>query len=250
MPKAPWRWIDRTEPFSALGAPSRPARFVVEQISDTEFRVPPGLGFQYNADGEPPIVVNPETLPKTDFASIPRFMAWLVSRHGRHTPAVLVHDRLVTRGMSFSERTQADRRFLEMMDDLDVPPVQSRLMWTAVTLVTRFEGTARTRLAIVAWGVMAAGGIGLLVWGVAARQPSMIVPALIGPAVGAALWGGQYWAGLVAGCALPPVALPALASLAGYWVYWGVEQAVRVGRRRLPQNQGAQLAGPIGYQGR
>ena len=52
-------------------------------------------------------------------------MSWFVSRYGRHTPAALVHDELVTDGMEFEARKRADRVFLQMLDDLDVPPCRA-----------------------------------------------------------------------------------------------------------------------------
>jgi hypothetical protein len=135
-----WSWLTATGRFSPLNEPGKPARFVVEQISDTTFRVPEGLGFQNNPPDGEAMTVTHDNLPSTDFASIPRYMSWFVSRHGRHTPAALVHDELVTDGMAFDARKRADRVFLQMLDDLDVPPVQSRVMWTAVTLATRVRG--------------------------------------------------------------------------------------------------------------
>ena len=250
MSKVPWRWLDHTEPFSAIGEVRKPAHFVVEQISDKDFRLPAGTGFQYNPDGEAPITVTPTTLPSTDFASIPRYMSWLVSRYGRHTPAALVHDRLVVDGMPFEDRKHADRRFLTMMDDLDVPPVLSRVMWSAVTLATRLGGPAAVRTGMVAWGAAALAGIGLLTDGIVAGHPGLIVVALVAPAPAALLWGNQFWAGLVGGYALPVVALPALASVLGYWAYWIIEQGVRIGRKGFAHNRGAELPRPIGYQGR
>ena len=245
-----WRWGEHTEPFSALREPDQPAHIVVEQIGDKDFRIPEHLGFQYNPVGEPPITVTCDSLPTTDFASIPRYMSWFVSRHGRHTPAALVHDPLVTAGMSFEDRKAADRRFLTMMDSLEVPPVQGRVMWAAVTLATRLHGTRTSKVGLALWAVIAAGGMVLLVWGAATVTPWMIAVALVAPAVAALLWGNQYRAGLIAGYALPIVALPALASLAGYWIYWLIEKAVKIIRARLPHNKDKALPEPIGYQGR
>jgi len=246
----PWAWLTHTDPFSALELRDNPASFVVEQITDKDFRIPSGLGFQYNRDGDDAITVTCDTLPCTDFASIPRYMSWFVSRHGRHTPAALVHDQLITDGMDFEERKRADRLFLEMMDDLEVPPVQSRVMWTAVTLATRLHGTLAAKAGIAAWAGVAAAGIILLVWGLVTVTPWMIVVALAGPAVAALLWGDQRRAGLIGGYALPVVALPALASLVGYWAYWIVEKSVKIVRQRQPAYQGERLPEPIGYQGR
>src|SRR5215213_7385289 len=100
-----WTWVTDTAPFSQLDDVQVPASFVVEQITDKEFRIPAGLGFQYNPSHDGAVIrVTPESLPTTDFASIPRYMAWFVSRHGRHTPAAFVHDQLVTPGMPFEDR--------------------------------------------------------------------------------------------------------------------------------------------------
>ncbi len=246
----PWSWLTATGPFSALNEPGKPASFVFEQIGDKDFRIPEGLGFQYNPRGEEAIAVTRDTLPSTDFASIPRYMSWFVSRYGRHTPAALVHDELVTDGMEFEARLRADRVFLQMLDDLDVPPVQSRVMWTAVTLATRFRGPLAAKVGVVLWAVLAAAGIGALVWGLVTLTPWLIVAALVAPAVAALLWGGQRAAGLIAGYALPVIAAPALVSLVGYWIYWAIEKGVKVIRQRKPENRGEQLPEPVGYQGR
>lgn len=245
----PWRWLTHTAPFSALDDVTVPASFVVEQIGDKDFRLPEGLGFQYNPDGREPIRVTSESLPQTDFASIPRFMSWLVGRHGRHTAAALVHDQLVVPGMFFEDRKRADLSFREMMDALEVPPVLSRVMWAAVTLATRL-GDRRARVGIYAWAASAIVGLGLLAAGAVNLEPWLVVVALVGPFAAAALWGSQYWAGVVAGLALPVVALPAAASLLGYWAYWFIERGVKAARQRFKANQAKELPAPVGYQGR
>jgi hypothetical protein len=245
-----WSWLTATGPFSPLREPGRPARFVFEQISDKNFRVPEGLGFQYNPPGGEAIAVTHDNLPSTDFASIPRYMSWFVSRYGRHTPAALVHDELVTDGMAFEARKHADRVFLQMLDDLEVPPVQSRVMWTAVTLATRSRGPLAAKAGVVLWALLAAIGVGALIWGLATLNPWLIVAALVAPAVAALLWGGQRSAGLIAGYALPVIAVPALASLGGYWIYWVIEKGVKLVRQRKPENRGEPLPEPVGYQGR
>jgi len=246
----PWTWLRATAPFSALNEPGTPASFVFEQISDKDFRIPEGLGFQYNPAGDEAIKVTRDSLPATDFASIPRYMSWFVSRYGRHTPAALVHDQLVTDGMEFEARKRADRVFLQMLDDLDVPPVQSRVMWTAVTLATRLHGPLAAKAGTAVWAVAAAAGIGFLVWGLVTLTLWIIVAALAGPAIAALLWGGQRSAGLIAGYALPVIAVPALASLVGYWIYWVIEKGVKVVRQRKPENRGEPLPEPASYQGR
>jgi hypothetical protein len=245
-----WEWRTHTEPFSALDDPAKPAHFVVEQISDKDFCVEGG-GFRYNPpDGGAPLDVTTASLPSTDFASIPRFLSWLVGRYGRHTPAALVHDLEVVPHMDFADRVAADRRFLEVMDEIGVPPVQGRLMWAAVSLATRKGGSLAAKAGIAVWAVAAAGGIVLLVAGATTGTPVLVGLALAGPALASPLWGAQWKAGLLGGYALPLIAVPALAALVGYVPYWALEKAVQVIRKQLPHNADKKLAEPIGYLGR
>jgi len=102
----------------------------------------------------------------------------------------------------------------------------------------------------VLWGALAAAGVGALVWGLVTLTLWLIVAALVAPAVAALVWGGQRSAGLIAGYALPVVAVPALVSLLGYWVYWVIEKGVKVVRQRKPENRGEPLPEPTSYQGR
>jgi hypothetical protein len=242
-----WAWTKRTGPFSAPGVPGSPARFVVEQTGDSCFAVV-APGFAYN--GELTVVVTPETLPETDFASIPRYLSWLVSRYGPHTPAALVHDQLVSGGMPYRERRAADDLFLTIMRQIDVPPVSARLMWAAVTLATRWRGGAARRASVIVWGLLAVVGIVALVAGLVTGTAALVVAALVGPAAGAVVWTDRYLAGLVAGYSLPVVVVPAAVALAGYAVYWAAERAVRAVRSVLPRYRGADLREPLPYQGR
>jgi hypothetical protein len=242
-----WNWRTHTTPFSAVGDEAAQAAFLLEQISDKTFAVA-GDGFQYNRAGDSAVVVTSASLPSTDFASIPRYMAWLLSRYGRHTPAALVHDQLVVKNMTFADRTAADRTFRDMLDDLNVPPVMSRVMWAAVTLATHMSCAKRTRIAMVLWFAVAAAGIALLVVGIATTTAWMIGVALLGPAIAAVLWGRQYNAGLVAGYALPVVVVPAGVSISGYWVYWVIEKATKLIRMVMPHNRGKSLPDPMSYQ--
>jgi hypothetical protein len=223
---AAWSWLTATAPFSARGDPTAPARFVVEQVGDSTFAIPDGQGFQFNAPDGTCIVVDPSTLPTTDFASIPPFMSWFVSRYGRHTPAALVHDQLVVDGMPSADRREADRRFLEMMDDLQVPPVRSRIMWTAVSLAT-LCGSWRGRIAVGLWFLCAAGGIALLVHGLVTATWVEVAIALVAQIPLSLLWWPLWSAGIVAGYALPLVLLPAAASWLGYAAYSLVELGLK-----------------------
>lgn len=243
-----WMWGVRTTPFTRVDGGPGPARFMVEQIDDSGFRVIEGYGFQYTPiDGSPAVVVTSDSLPRTDFASIPRFMTWFASRYGRHTPAALVHDQLVRPGIGFAERTRADDRFLEMMDQLDVPPVRRSVMWSAVTLATRWSSGWRTRIGILVWGLAAACGLVVLVAGIATGHPWWCVASLAAPAPASLLWGKGFRAGLIGGYALPVVVIPALASIAGYSLYWIIEEGVRRLRSIPPSQDIEQLPAPTPY---
>lgn len=243
-----WQWVTQTSPFSAAGRPGTPARIVVEQIGDACFRPHPDFGFQYDPpDGSPPVVVTSESLPSTDFASIPGFLSWFVSRAGRHSPAALVHDQLVAPGVTTEDRAAADDLFLEMMDHLDVPPVRRSVMWAAVSLATRWSSRGLPRAAIGVWGMLASGGLALLVAGIVTGRPLWVVAALAAPVPASLLWGRKRRAGLVAGYALLPVAFPAASSALGYVTYWVIEEAVRR-LRAVPEHQDIEeLPTPVAY---
>jgi hypothetical protein len=71
---------------------------------------------------------------RTDFASVPRVVVWLIPRFGRYTPAAVLHDWLVTTGLdtgAVSSR-DADGIFRRVLREQDVPPVRRWLMWCGV----------------------------------------------------------------------------------------------------------------------
>ena len=242
-----FEWGGSTRPFyDDTGV--EPARFVLEQVEDEKFRLK--QDFMYKPERGAPVHVTCDALGSTDFASIPPYMSWFVSRHGRHTPAALVHDQLVQPGMDPAERVKADTMFREMMDDLGVPPVRSRVMWCAVALATRCCMRPWGLLAIVAWFATVLAGTSALIAGILTGAPLLVVAAFVGPMVTAALWGKQYWAGVIGGYSVWAVAIPALASLGGYYlVYWPIEQAVRIGRKLIRHRDVRidNLSGPPAY---
>jgi hypothetical protein len=246
-----WKWKERTRPFSAIGSPDEPACFVVEQVDDACFAIPAGAGFEYRpSDGGPPIVVDSTTLPLTDFASIPTYVSWFVTRYGRHTPAALVHDQLIADGVSNADRVRADDLFLEMMEHLDVPVVRRSVMWAAVTMATRWCHGMRGKVTLVGWGATATGGLVLLVAGAARRRWRWAALALLLPIPASAWWGRHARAGLIAGYALIPVVLPAAFSAGGYGTYWLVEEAVRRGTALVPNRHVEQLPQPTPFRER
>jgi hypothetical protein len=71
---------------------------------------------------------------RTDFASVPRVVVWLIPRFGRYTMAAVLHDWLVTAGIArgaVSSR-DADGLFRRVLREEGVPPLRRWLMWTGV----------------------------------------------------------------------------------------------------------------------
>lgn len=94
---------------------------------------------------------------RTDFASIPAYLSWLVPRSGDHLPAAIVHDALLEGQYSYLHhddryppgtngpdlppmprfpRDEADLIMKEAMGDLGTGVARRWLIWTAVTLAT------------------------------------------------------------------------------------------------------------------
>jgi hypothetical protein len=69
----------------------------------------------------------------TDLASIPRPLWWLWPKSGNHNEAAVLHDYLYRFGdREGVTRGEADRLFLEAMEDLEVNRVKRRLFYWAV----------------------------------------------------------------------------------------------------------------------
>lgn len=68
----------------------------------------------------------------TDFASIPRFFWRLCPPWGLSMRAAAAHDSIYRRPEVDVSREQADRMFLEVMEQDGVPAWQRRAMWAAV----------------------------------------------------------------------------------------------------------------------
>ena len=234
----------RTAPFTdATGR--EPARFVLEQVGDVTFRL--RRPFRWRRRSGEVVEVTPASVGTTDLASVQPGVAWFVTRHGRHTPAAIVHDQLVSVARTPEQRTAADRAFLEAMVDLDVPPVRAGVMWATVALATRWEGGPLRRAAIVAWGAASLAGLVTLVDGAVRRRPRQVLVALVAPLPAAALWGRQWRAGIIAGYAVWFVVVPTVGSFAGYGAYWSTEALVRGARRLLARRGAPEPPGPVPF---
>jgi hypothetical protein len=88
----------------------------------------------------------------TDFASVPRFMHWLVLPYGAYTRAAVLHDYLIVHLINHPDPTlrvpsrDADGIFRRVMHDLGVPWTKRWVMWAAVRAASLFSpGRARGR---------------------------------------------------------------------------------------------------------
>src|SRR5262245_18406850 len=220
-------WRTHTEPFFDATTHRPDARFGLEQIGDDRFRLTGPLHYAGRAGSYDVPAFD------TDLASIPRFMSWFASRHGRHTPAALLHDYLIPGGPDDPvpppvPRHEADDTFRVVLDELGVPLVRSRIMWSGVTFATRLGSGAASLIGMVVWLVAAVAGTVVLVWSLATGRAGVAVVAALAPLAGSLLWGRQWRAGLVGGYAIWLVLVPALVSWVGYKLYQGVELAFLV----------------------
>ena len=235
-------WWDQTEPFSTDQA-TRPASFELRQVGDDDFQLL--RPFRYtSADGSLEIPVRPELLGRTDLASIPGFLGWFARRHGRHTAAALLHDQLITdtpeqlpADLRMAPAT-ADRLFRQALRASGVALVKSWVLWTGVTLRTRWHIRPWGAAGIAAWFLAALSGTSLLVYGALTGSPLLVAIALVAPIPFAGLWGRQFAAGLIAGYALWPVAFGSAPAWLVYQLYQATEHLARLlGRLRPPSRR-------------
>ena len=171
--------------------------------------------------------VGPRSLPTSDLTSVPGPLRWFVSPYGLHTPAALVHDRLVgAEAPDGFPRRDADRLFRDMLDALGVPLLRRWLMWTAVAYGTRWSAGGLRRVGIVVWTVLAAIGMVSLVVGLVTLALPWLLVAAVLPFPAALLWGRQYGGGLLAAASGPWLAGPAIVAALGYGVYWVIERVI------------------------
>lgn len=178
-----------------------------------------------------------DLLPDTDLASVPAPLRWFLNSYGLHTPAALIHDRLIpTDPVATPGMTDAytDRYFRFMLQDLGVPWLRRWLMWAAVAFRTFYE---TRRAAALVWSGLAVAAIVVFVWSVLAGNLWMSGLVLGSILPSAALWRAQFGAGILAAVCAPFILPPALLAVAGYGTYWILEQvarAVHPARSRRP----------------
>lgn len=102
---------------------------------------------------------------RTDFASVPRVVTWLIPRYGRYTKAAIVHDYLcdVEVPRRAISRADADGVFRRALRELDVAFLRRWLMWAAVRFDAALEDPGTLwrpgRRALLAWLGLAVPGL-------------------------------------------------------------------------------------------
>ena len=172
--------------------------------------------------------VGPASLPVTDLTSVPRALRWFVSQYGSHTPAALVHDRLIGIDPPIPGFTDAyaDRFFRVMLQDLGVRWMRRWLMWSAVAVRTRSKSGLLKLVGLVIWCLGSLTGMTAAVVAVATHGWLLLLLSAVAPFVLALLWGRQYGAGLVGALAAPWILPPTVLGVAGFLVYAALEWTI------------------------
>lgn len=115
---------------------------------------------------------------RTDFATVPRVVAWLIPRFGAYTLAAILHDWLVTEGLRTGAVTSrdADGIFRRVMRESGVPVLRRWLMWTGVRWGALADARRRSGWWISAPGVLA---ISLLAAPLVLPPAVLILPGLV-----------------------------------------------------------------------
>ena len=115
---------------------------------------------------------------RTDFATVPLLVAWLVPRFGAYTLAAILHDWLCSEGIRSGAVTsrQADGIFRRVMRESGVPVLRRWLMWAGVRWGALTSDLRRPGWAFSAPGVLA---ISVLAAPLVVPPAVVIAPALL-----------------------------------------------------------------------
>ena len=230
-----------------------PAQVLLLQVDRKDFLLLTAIHYtgDTGVDGLPAaaLTVRPGDLGRTDLASVPTALKWFVSRYGVHTPAALVHDRLIgDSDMDVVTDVQADRFFRFMLKDLGVRWIRRWMMWAAVALRTRLSAGGWKTYSVIFWAVAALAGLLTAVGAALTTNWTVLAAAAVAPFIFALLWGRQYGAGLVAAYSAPWVLPPTVLGAIGYGVYWCLERvSTAIGRLRGTEVDPSATE-PIGYE--
>lgn len=124
---------------------------VLAQVNPDEFEI--CVPFKYRRDESESWLTVPKSdaYRRTDLASVPAFLLWLVPRYGAHTLAALVHDQMV-KDPPDGGRIEADTRFRDALGELQVPWIRRWMMWAAVSVGTMLASLLG-KVRVVLWGL-------------------------------------------------------------------------------------------------
>jgi hypothetical protein len=164
---------------------------------------------------------DPNDVHTTDLASVPGPLRWFLGTYGAHTPAVLIHDRLIPTPAGLKGMTDqyADRYLRFMLQDIGMRWLKRWVMWSGVAMRTRWAAGGVKRLSVLVWVITALAG--MTVFAIAAANGSVgwMIAAGLAPLVSAGLWDKQYGAGIVASIAAPWLLPPTILAVLGLVVY-------------------------------
>jgi Protein of unknown function (DUF1353) len=249
----PFVWELDTSPFSSEEG-TQPGRIVLRQVDDDTFELVEPFSFT-NPDGRV-FPVEPDLLGRTDLASIPSFLAWFARRHGRHTPAALLHDLLITddpEGLPEELRVspeEADLLFRQALLASDVALVKAWVLYAGVAARTRWCRRPLGAIGLAVWFAVALAVTGVFGWGLLQGWWRLIVVGFVAPVPASLLWGRQWAAGLVAGYAFWLVMLGSAPAWVAYQVYRVIEYVALWIRRLRPANRSQPLPPPVAYKKR
>lgn len=83
---------------------------------------------------------------RTDFASVPRALVWLIPRYGAYTKAAILHDYLRRSGVV--DAADADGIFRRALHEQGVTVPRRWMMWAAVRLGSRLRGATAGDVAL------------------------------------------------------------------------------------------------------
>ncbi len=85
------------------------------------------------------VIIVPRGFP-TDFASVPWFFRTVIPKTGRYNEATVIHDYMCSlSNQGFCSRKEADRIFLECMQELGVKKWRRKVMYASVGIYTFFK---------------------------------------------------------------------------------------------------------------
>jgi Protein of unknown function (DUF1353) len=206
----------------------------LEQIDETDFSLQSSMRFTGNpgVDELPPeaLTLRPADLgpeARTNLTSVPAAMTWFVGPYGVHTPAALLHDRLIgeTAIPGVSDR-DADSFFRYMLEALGVHFLQRWLMWSAVAFGTRWRAGGKARALVVVWLVLSAAAQATAVIAIIQQTWWLLGLMATGPIPASLLWGKQFRAAILAAYCAPWLLPPTLFGAVGFTIYGALESAL------------------------